>query len=111
MPSDFYLNGPGDLTRGNAIIDEAAEEAGRSPREIRRFRNITGSFGQGRGEQTLSGPPQRWTAQLAELTFEYGTSAYVLATDDPQALRAWGDVAAATRELVARERAATPGTR
>lgn len=43
--------------------------------------------------------------QLAELTFEYGTSAYVLAADDPQVLRAWGDVAAATRELVSRERA------
>ncbi|MFB4304325.1 LLM class flavin-dependent oxidoreductase [Actinomadura sp. NTSP31] len=111
MPSDYYMSGPADLTRGNAIIDEAAEEAGRSPREIRRLLNITGSFGQGRGERTLSGPPGRWAEQLAAMTFEYGTSAYVLAADDPKALLEWGDVAAATRELVARERSAASGTR
>ena len=39
LPSLAYLK-PGDLERGNAIIDEAAAAAGRDPREIRRLLNI-----------------------------------------------------------------------
>src|SRR5690606_21200290 len=33
--------GPGDLAAGNAIIDKAAHDAGRDPREIRRLANIS----------------------------------------------------------------------
>src|SRR5437764_1258621 len=40
LPSLGYLK-PGDLERGNAIIDEAAAAAGRDSREIRRLLNIT----------------------------------------------------------------------
>src|SRR5919197_5243826 len=40
LPSSSYLQ-PGDLARGNRIIDEAAEAAGRDPREIRRLLNTT----------------------------------------------------------------------
>jgi alkanesulfonate monooxygenase SsuD/methylene tetrahydromethanopterin reductase-like flavin-dependent oxidoreductase (luciferase family) len=40
LPSAPYLQ-EGDLARGNRAIDEAAAEAGRKPREIRRLLNIT----------------------------------------------------------------------
>jgi len=40
LPSLPYLK-PGDLERGNAIIDQAAAETGRDPREVRRLLNIT----------------------------------------------------------------------
>jgi alkanesulfonate monooxygenase SsuD/methylene tetrahydromethanopterin reductase-like flavin-dependent oxidoreductase (luciferase family) len=39
LPSCSYLQ-EGDLARGNRTIDEAAEAAGRDPREIRRLLNI-----------------------------------------------------------------------
>ncbi|CAL9626670.1 LLM class flavin-dependent oxidoreductase [Streptomyces sp. enrichment culture] len=43
LPSLGYL-GPGDLAAGNAVIDEAAQEAGRSPSDVRRLLNINGRF-------------------------------------------------------------------
>ncbi|MFD0851269.1 LLM class flavin-dependent oxidoreductase, partial [Actinomadura adrarensis] len=61
----------------------------------------------GNGDPTLTGSPETWPEQLVELTSEYGISGYILANDDPDAYRVWGDVAAATRELVAAERPAT----
>ena len=39
LPSYGYMK-PGDLGRGNAAIDEAAESVGRDPREIRRLLNV-----------------------------------------------------------------------
>ena len=35
---------PGELRAANTIIDEAAREAGRDPREIRRLVTISGRF-------------------------------------------------------------------
>src|SRR5690606_20776456 len=42
LPSLAYMK-DGDLARGNAIIDETAEEAGRHPAEIRRLLNVQGA--------------------------------------------------------------------
>jgi alkanesulfonate monooxygenase SsuD/methylene tetrahydromethanopterin reductase-like flavin-dependent oxidoreductase (luciferase family) len=110
LPTDSYMDGLDEVARANAIIDGAAEEAGRSPGDIRRLINVTGRFGMGRGEALLSGGPDQWPEQLAELTLEYGLSGYILASDDPAALQVFGrDVAPATRELVAAERSATAG--
>ena len=96
LPSLFYLK-PGDLERGNAIIDEAAAAAGRDPREIRRMLNIT--------------PEQATVGDLLPFALRDGVSAFILASDDPRAIQAWGEeVAPALREAVARERqvAGTP---
>jgi alkanesulfonate monooxygenase SsuD/methylene tetrahydromethanopterin reductase-like flavin-dependent oxidoreductase (luciferase family) len=92
LPSLFYLK-PGDLARGNAIIDEAAAAAGRDPREIRRMLNIT---------------PDKASAEvLLPFVLEDGISAFILASDDPRAIQAWGEeVAPELREAVARERQA-----
>ncbi len=107
LPSLSYLQ-PGDLAAGNKIIDEAAEQAGRSPAAIGRLLNIGGRFGpDSRGP--LDGPADQWAEELAGLALADGISTFIIAADDPDDLRRFaGEVAPAVRELVAAERAATP---
>jgi FAD/FMN-containing dehydrogenase len=94
LPSLAYLQ-PGDLQRGNATIDEAAEKAGRSPAEITRLLNI--------GPQGDTG---RWIEELVRFALDDGISTFIVASDDPTTLQTFGeDVAPAVREAVARERA------
>ncbi|MGW3788600.1 LLM class flavin-dependent oxidoreductase [Micromonospora chokoriensis] len=103
LPTLGYLQ-PGDLTKGNAIIDDASQEAGRSPRDVRRLLNIAGQFS-AVGHGPLNGPAEQWVQELAELALDEGVSAFILAGDDPDDLRRFaGEVAPAVRELVAAER-------
>ena len=81
LPSLAYLK-PGDLERGNAIIDEAAIGVGRDPREVRRMLNIGGRFERERSDR-LSGPPSAWVEDLLELAVGDGVSTFILAGDDP----------------------------
>lgn len=91
---------PPRLARGQLIIDEAAEEAGRKPEQVRRLYNL--SPGPGGFPQGLPGD---WPEQLAQLTFEVGTSAYLLPSGHPELIRTFAEeVAPATRELVAAAR-------
>jgi alkanesulfonate monooxygenase SsuD/methylene tetrahydromethanopterin reductase-like flavin-dependent oxidoreductase (luciferase family) len=69
------------LDRQNRVIDEAARQAGRSPSDIRRLVNISGTFGTGTG--FLEGSPERWTEDLAPLVARHGFSTFILASDDP----------------------------
>lgn len=103
LPSLGYLQ-PGDLAKGNAIIDDAARGAGRSPRDVRRLLNISGTFSTvGRGQ--LNGPAEQWARELADLALGDGVGTFILASDDPDDLRRFaGEVAPAVRELVAAER-------
>ncbi|MEV5768801.1 LLM class flavin-dependent oxidoreductase [Micromonospora sp. NPDC052213] len=105
LPSLGYLQ-PGDLARGNAAIDEAAREAGRSPGDVRRLLNVTGRFtAVGRG--LLQGPPEQWAEELADLALGDGISTFILGSDDPEDLRRFAaEVAPAVRDLVAAERTA-----
>jgi Hemerythrin HHE cation binding domain/Luciferase-like monooxygenase len=106
LPTLDYLQ-PGELAAGNARIDEAASDAGRQPGDIRRLLNISGRFGPG-GNGLLDGPPKTWAGQLADLALTDGVSTFILASDDPDAIRAYAaDVAPAVRELVAAARAGT----
>lgn len=85
LPSLSYLR-PGDLTRGNAAIDKAAREAGRSPRDIRRLLNIT---------------PEQGADDLAELALGEGIGTFILGSDDPDELRRFAaDIAPAVRAQV-----------
>ena len=106
LPSLAYLpGGPADLAAMNAYIDEGAQAAGRDPSAVRRLLNISGQFASSR-RGFLAGPPAQWADELAELTLEYGISAFILATDDAATIEAFAtDVAPATRELVAAARA------
>lgn len=103
LPSLAYLQ-PGDLQRGNAAIDEAAERAGRSPSEIRRLLNIGGAILPSR-QGLLQGPADQWIEELTQLALDDGVSTFILAGDDPATLQAFGqEIAPAVREAVARER-------
>ncbi|MET8353105.1 MULTISPECIES: LLM class flavin-dependent oxidoreductase [unclassified Micromonospora] len=103
LPSLGYLQ-PGDLAKGNEIIDDAARQAGRSPGDVRRLLNISGQFASA-GRGTLHGPTEQWARELAELALSDGISAFILGSDDPDDLRRFaGEVAPAVRELVAAER-------
>jgi alkanesulfonate monooxygenase SsuD/methylene tetrahydromethanopterin reductase-like flavin-dependent oxidoreductase (luciferase family) len=106
LPSYGYLK-DGDLARGNKVVDEAAEEAGRHPAEIRRLLNLQGSITATR-EGFLQGPIEQWVDELAALALSDGVGTFVLATDDPTTTAVLGEeIAPAVRELVAAERAAT----
>jgi alkanesulfonate monooxygenase SsuD/methylene tetrahydromethanopterin reductase-like flavin-dependent oxidoreductase (luciferase family)/FAD/FMN-containing dehydrogenase len=95
-----------DLERGNQIIDEAAHDSGRDPREIRRLLNIQGAFATG-NRGFLQGPPEQWVEELLPFVLERGFSAFIVMTDDPRTLELWGgEVAPALREAVARAREA-----
>ena len=63
--------------------------------------------GSGRsGRSLLNGSPQQWAEDLAEITLRYGVSRFILAADDAPSIELFAaEVAPATRELVAAERA------
>ncbi|MGN6030146.1 MAG: FAD-binding oxidoreductase [Thermomicrobiales bacterium] len=91
----------GELRRGNAIVDAAAREAGRDPREIRRILNVTGTFLPQRGDAFLQGPPAQWVDDLAPLAIEEGVSTFNLMTDDEIAMRTFAqEVIPALQERV-----------
>jgi alkanesulfonate monooxygenase SsuD/methylene tetrahydromethanopterin reductase-like flavin-dependent oxidoreductase (luciferase family) len=105
LPTLGYMK-DGDLARGNRTIDEAAAEAGRDPREIRRLLNVQGTFGTGNGG-FLQGPPGQWVEELLPFVLEDGISTFFVATEDPRTIEIWGgEVAPALRERVGAERAA-----
>ena len=101
LPSIQYLpNGPQDLAEMNRHIDESAHAAGRQPRDVRRFLNIVGQFAT-QSNGFLQGPPRQWAEELAELALTYGTSGFILASDDANVTQTFAEeVAPAVRELV-----------
>ena len=104
LPSSPYAP-PEQLAGMNAIIDNAAAAAGRSPHDVRRLYNIAGSF-TGSGSGFLQGPPKVWAEQLTGLALDEGISGFVLMVNDTQAIDVFAaEVVPAVRELVAAERA------
>jgi FAD/FMN-containing dehydrogenase len=97
LPSLPYLK-PGDLASGNATIDDAAEAAGRDPREIRRLLNI--------GQQ--QGSTEQWIDELVAFALEDGMATFILLGDDPTVMQHFAEeIAPAVRENVDRERASS----
>lgn len=95
---------PRELEAGNRIVDEAAREAGRDPREIRRIFDFHGAFGS-IGQGMVRGLPGDWVDQLVPIVIEHGISVLILIGDDPSAIELWGrEVGPNLREAVARER-------
>lgn len=94
LPSLSYLQS-GDLGRGNRVIDEAAEAAGRDPRAIRRLLNLP----------PFEGPAERWVEELLPFALDDGVSTFILWADDPPTIERFAaEIAPALREAVARER-------
>lgn len=104
LPSWAYLE-PGGYAAGNAVIDAAAEAAGRDPREIQRLLNIGGRF-QDDDAGFLQGPPAQWVEQLLPTVVDDGASTLILASDDPATLETFAtEVVPELRERVAERRA------
>jgi alkanesulfonate monooxygenase SsuD/methylene tetrahydromethanopterin reductase-like flavin-dependent oxidoreductase (luciferase family) len=112
VPSMPYLP-PSQAARRNAIIDEAARAAGRSPADIRRIYNVRGDVspvieaGSSDDDQQIVGPRDHWVDVLTRLASEHGFSTFVL-WDVPTAprLRMYvEEIAPAVRERVAEVRA------
>ncbi|MCA0455299.1 MAG: LLM class flavin-dependent oxidoreductase [Chloroflexi bacterium] len=102
LPSYSYMK-PGDLEKGSRIIDEAAVEAGRDPREIRRLLNISGQFAAQRGG-FLNGTSQNWVDDLLPLVVEQGIGTFILMADDTKLMEQFaGEVVPALREAVNHE--------
>ena len=102
LPSLGYVT-PDNLGEMNAVIDEAADKAGRGPQAVRRMLNIFG------GHEYLQGGSAVMAERLAALTLEHGTSTFILGSDDPDELRRFAaEVTPAVRDLVDAERSAVP---
>lgn len=66
VPSSPYV-GPEKLAESHRRIDEAAQQAGRDPAQIRRMYNVMGSITTGSQQGYLNGPVQHWVDALTEL--------------------------------------------
>lgn len=106
LPSLGYLpEGTASLREMNEQIDEGAVAAEREPATVRRLLNVSGQFASAR-RGLLVGPPNQWAEELAEMTLAYGVSGFILASDDVYTTEMFAaEVAPATREIVAVERA------
>ena len=69
------------LAAKHAIIDEAADSAGRDPTSIRRLANVNGIITDGPSEGFLRGPHDQWVDQLAGLAVEHGIDTFILWSD------------------------------
>jgi len=66
-----------------AMIEKAAERAGRDPRAIRRIANVNGAIVDGPVQEWLRGPPEHWVEELGALHAEHGFDGFVLWSDAP----------------------------
>jgi Luciferase-like monooxygenase/FAD binding domain/Berberine and berberine like len=92
-----------EFQTANKIIDEAAIESGRDPREIRRLVNISGQFSASHGG-FLNGSSKQWVDDLLPLVVKNGVGTFILMSDDPGTMEQFAlEVAPALREAVNRE--------
>ena len=107
---------PAVAAEAQAVIDRAAREAGRDPREIRRIYNVPGTFPANAPapardtDESIVGPPDHWAEVLTHFALHLGFGTFALiAPPDPETLRTFiEDVAPQVRERVATARAHTP---
>ncbi|MFL1430805.1 MULTISPECIES: LLM class flavin-dependent oxidoreductase [unclassified Nocardiopsis] len=105
LPSLGYIE-IAEMPRSNRIIDEAALEAGRDPRQVRRMLNLMGGAVLPTGRGFLQGPADQWVDDLLPLVLEHGFSTFILGGDEPRTIQAFGaEIAPALREAVEKERA------
>ena len=89
-----------------ALIDEAAERAGRDPARIVRVANVNGAIEDGAVTSWLHGPVEHWVQELGALMSDLGFTGAVLWVDHEDAL---GQTERFAREVVPAVRAALGG--
>jgi alkanesulfonate monooxygenase SsuD/methylene tetrahydromethanopterin reductase-like flavin-dependent oxidoreductase (luciferase family) len=105
IPSSGYAP-PSDMVAMHAAIDQAAIAAGRTPADVRRWYNISGSF-TSRDGGFLQGRPSEWVTHLTELTLSQGISGFILmpgAASESDLRRFAEEVVPGVREAVAAAR-------
>ncbi|TYK43033.1 LLM class flavin-dependent oxidoreductase [Actinomadura decatromicini] len=103
--------------KGRAVIDAAAEEAGRDPREIRTVYNLPGRITdrpldatRDRAGRWIGGSAAQWVEELTGAVVEHGASGFMLfspdgGTPEPASIERWaGEIVPAVREAVEAER-------
>ncbi len=107
-PLNIYLP-PEQVPAAQALIDEAARGVGRAPAEIRRIYNVVGAIeADAPGHDGLYGSVDTWATTLSRWATELGFDTLIFwpRTAPPEQVRRFAlQVAPATRELVAAERA------
>jgi hypothetical protein len=90
----------------NAVIDEAAEAAGRDPAAIRRIVNLWGSITDGpRGDDPLTGPVDHWVRTLTAWALDLKLDSFLFWPSDAGTAdieRFAGEVVPAVHEAVGR---------
>lgn len=87
------------------VLDESAQEAGRSPRDIRRVLNVNGQITSGNSDGLLHGPVEQWVDELTDLAVGLGFDTFLLWSDgENQPQRFVDEIIPAVREQVAKER-------
>lgn len=105
LPSLSYLPDLKDLSVANAAIDQAALNAGRDPKVIRRLLNVGGQITNAPTSKPLVGPVQQWIDDLVSMALEHGMDTFILGGDSVQMLEIYGnEIIPAVREIVAQER-------
>jgi alkanesulfonate monooxygenase SsuD/methylene tetrahydromethanopterin reductase-like flavin-dependent oxidoreductase (luciferase family) len=105
IPSLAY-SPPERLPEMQGRIDEAAQEAGRESKEIRRAYNLGGRIGDGH-HGLLDGPASHWAEELTRFAVELGVDTFIYwpAEDHVRQIELFaGEVVPAVREAVATER-------
>ena len=105
VPSMFWASPP-RLPEMHRRIDEAAANAGRERREIRRVYNVSGRIG-AEGDGPLEGPVSLWVEQLTRFTLEFGMDTFIYWPSEERERQVElfaGEVAPAVRGAVAAER-------
>jgi alkanesulfonate monooxygenase SsuD/methylene tetrahydromethanopterin reductase-like flavin-dependent oxidoreductase (luciferase family) len=76
VPSHGYA--PPDQVREMAKrVDQAAEQANRDPRSIRRVYNLSGQIADGPVRERLQGPPEHWIETLTGFVLELGFDSFI----------------------------------
>jgi len=95
-----------DVPARMALIDEAAERAGRDPARVVRLANVNGAIEDGAVTGWLHGPVEHWVEELGGLVRDLGFNGAVLWCDHEDAL---GQTERFAREVVPRVRAGLDG--
>ena len=108
-PANVYLP-PALVPGAQRVIDDAAREAGRDPKEIRRIYNVRDASGRESREEARQGiidSPADWAGTLAGWATELGFDTFVMQTDPSaqQIALLAEEVIPRTRDLVSRKRA------
>jgi alkanesulfonate monooxygenase SsuD/methylene tetrahydromethanopterin reductase-like flavin-dependent oxidoreductase (luciferase family) len=106
VPSMPYAP-PATIPELQQRIDQAAANAGREPRDVRRVYNVMGAITDGPATDLLQGPAEHWVEELTGFALELGFDTFIFwpAEDAIRQIdRFAGEVVPAVREAVDRAR-------